>query len=167
MGWATRRNRLSTNHIGDAQRTPPKVSPCGPTSYYRVTSLHIPVDAFFTSWLIICHLCVYAFPGVCPRFCHTSQTRTLSRDSTFPLLLWCARIGMSAASIRRGTRVSALYRGGGGVHSVLSTINSTVFSLCRNSASYLKRTHSRASPYFSRRFLVPCCPGLRISRVFT
>ena len=84
-----------------------------------------------------------------------------------PASLACASIEMSAASIRSGTRVSALYRGGGGVHSVLSTINSTVFSLCHNFASYLKRTHSNASPYFSTRFLVPRCPGLSISRVFT
>jgi hypothetical protein len=77
------------------------------------------------------------------------------------------RIGMSATSIRRGTRVSAVYRGGGGVHSDLSTINSTVFNRCRSSASYLKRTQNRASPYFSDRLFVPLCPGLRISRVFT
>ena len=48
----------------------------------------------------------------------------------------------------------------------LSTINSTVLSRCRNSASYRKRTQSRASPYFSARLFVPRCPGLRISRVF-
>src|SRR4030042_6689256 len=84
-----------------------------------------------------------------------------------PAALACNLIGMSAASMRRGTRESAVYCGGGGVHSVLSTINSIVFSRCRNSASYLRRTHSNASPNFSTRFLVPRCPGLRISRVFT
>ena len=77
------------------------------------------------------------------------------------------RIGMSEASMRRGTRVSAAYCGCCGVHSDLSTINSTVFSRCRNSASYLKRTQSRASPYSFARLFVPRCPGLRISRVFT
>lgn len=84
-----------------------------------------------------------------------------------PAALTCVRIGMSAAWMCRGTTVSAVYRGGGGVHSALSTINSIVFSRCRDSASYLKRTQSRASPYFFARLLVPRCPGLRISRVFT
>ena len=138
--------------------------------------LHISVDAklvytgrcFFM--LIAYHLssiCICfsrGVPAILPYF--TNQSRFPGFHLP-PAALACNRIGMSAASMRRGTRVSALYRGGGGVHSVLSTINSTVFSRCRNSASYLKRTHSRASPYFSTRFLVPRCPGLRISRVFT
>jgi hypothetical protein len=114
------------------------------------------------------HLYVDAFPGVCLRFLpYFTNQRRFPGFHLPPAALACNRIGMSAASMCRGTRVSAVYRGGGGVHSVLSTINSIVFNRCRNSASYLKRTQSRASPYLSTRFLVPRCPGLRISRVFT
>jgi len=55
----------------------------------------------------------------------------------------------------------------GGVQSVLSTTNSTVFRRYRAFASYRNRTQSSASPYFFSRLLVPRWPGLRISRVFT
>jgi hypothetical protein len=111
----------------------------------------------------ICRCFSRGVPAILPYF--TNQRRFPGFHLP-PAALACNRIGMSAASMRRGTRVSAVYRGGGGVHSVLSTINSIVFSRCRNSASYLKRTQSRASPYLSTRFLVPRCPALRISRVF-
>lgn len=84
-----------------------------------------------------------------------------------PAALACDRDGMSKASMRSGTSVSAAYRGGGGVQSAFSSINSTVFSRCRDSLSYLKRMHSSASPYFSVSFLVPGCPGFKISRVLT
>jgi hypothetical protein len=138
--------------------------------------LHLPVDVNLV-YTGICFFMLIAYhlssiyrcfsrgvPAILPYF--TNQRRFPGFHLP-PAALACNRIGMSAASMRRGTRVSALYRGGGGVHSVLSTINSIVFRRCRNSASYLKRTQSRASPYLSTRFLVPRCPGLRISRVFT
>ena len=136
---------------------------------------HLPVDAdivytgrcFFTfiahHFSSICRCVSSGVPAILPYF--TNQSRFPGFHLP-PAALARNRIGMSVASMRRGTRVSAVYRGVGGVHSVLSTINSIVFSRCRNSASYLKRTQSRASPYFSTRCLVPRCPGLRISRVF-
>jgi hypothetical protein len=102
-------------------------------------------------------------PAIFPNF--TNQRR-FSGFHLPPAALACNRSGISAASMRRGTSMSAEYRGAGGVHSILSTINSTVFNRCRDSASYLKRTHSRESPYFSTSRLVPGCPGLRIKRVF-
>ena len=102
-------------------------------------------------------------PTILPYFTNQSFFSGFHRP---PAAFACNRIGMSTAWICRGTTVSAVYRGGGGVHSALSTINSIVFSRCRDSASYLKRTQSRASPYFFARLLVPRWPGLRISRVF-
>ena len=94
-------------------------------------------------------------PAILPYF--TNQS-CFSGFHLPPAALAWSRIGMSAASMCRGTRVSATYRGEGGVHSVLSTINSMVFSLCRDSASYLKRTQSRALPYSFARLFVPRCP---------
>ena len=84
-----------------------------------------------------------------------------------PPAAWaCNRIGMSVTSMRRGTSVSAAYRGGG-LQADLSTTNSTDFNRCRDSSSYLKRTQTRESPYFATSLLVPGRPALRISRVFT
>ncbi len=103
-------------------------------------------------------------PAILPYF--TNQS-CFSGFHLPPAALACWRACISATLICRGTRVSAVYRGGGGDHSSFSTINSTVFSLCRDAASYLKRTHSRASPYFFDRLFVPRCPGFKISRVFT
>jgi hypothetical protein len=69
-------------------------------------------------------------------------------------MFYCQRVLfpiLVQASMRRGTRVSAVYCEGGGVQSALSTTSSTVFSRCRSFSSYLKRTQSRASPYFFAR----------------
>ena len=138
--------------------------------------LYIPVDANQV-YICRCFLMFVSYPFSSTCICFSRGVPAIlpyfANQSRFPgfhlppAALACERIEMSAASIRRGTRLSAVYFGGGGVHSFFSTINSIVFSRCRNSASYLKRTHNRASPYFSTRVLVPRCPGLRIRRVFT
>lgn len=137
--------------------------------------MHLPVDAdcVYTG-ICFLHLSEYQEASTC--ICFSRGVPTIlsyfTNQSFFsgfhlpPAAFAWTRIGMSVALMRKGTRAFAAYRGCGGVHSDFSTINSTVFSRCRNSASYRKRTQSRASPYFSARLLVPRCPGLRINRVF-
>jgi hypothetical protein len=128
--------------------------------HIRVDALHHTVDHFNASTYICFSNDV---PAILPYL--TSQ-HLLSGFHLPPAALAFCRIGRSSKPIRRGTIVASEYRGFGGVHAVRSTMSSTVFNLWRSFASYRKRTHSRSSPYFSARPLVPRCPGLRISRVF-
>ena len=136
--------------------------------------MHLPVDADHvytgrcfsrcekTHFASICICFSSGVPAILP---YLKNQSCFSGFHLPPAALACSRACISATLMCRGTRVSAVYRGRGGVHASLSTISSTVFSRCRDSASYRKRTHNRESPYFFVRLFVPRCPGLRISRV--
>ena len=106
--------------------------------------MYIQVDAFSIYQNIKTHLPVYAFPELSRQFYHISQTRAAFQGSIFRLPPWP---GIASACRR--------LRCAGG-------------QVCpRRIAAEAASIPSRASPYFSDRLLVPRCPGLRISRVFT
>lgn len=80
--------------------------------------MDIPVDAFSVLHdnpeASTCICFSSGVPAILPYFTNQSF---LSGFHHPPAAFACCRIGMSEASIRRGTRVSATYRGGGGAHS--------------------------------------------------
>src|SRR6266480_3107182 len=103
-----------------------------------MTAKHIHVDAFHLFFTYPFHLYVYAFPAAYRRFCHTSQTRAASPDSTvrLPLLpVPSAQLRFVPFDTERNQVVRSVSQGWVAVaayHAELAVINVKMLSFLRD-----------------------------------